>query len=289
MLQLIDRELTQAEQNILIDLQSKVNVVPSFIKKANKARTLWKTKGNVAGRRTFEKIKVILEEMCVGVKACNYCEGNEANDIEHIYPKSFFPEYAFIWSNYLLACKQCNSAYKLDLCFVLDQTGNVYATTRGSEPPHKALAFINPRLENPDNFFWLNMKIWKFEIHDGLSLENHNKAKKTLEILALNERDYLIAGRSAAAQEYFDKMDRLSRIIQATSIQELKVILTPYQSIIDDTLPLGTIKNDLKESVRQHLKKLLHPSVWKAIKTIESSTDPRWVNIFATIPEALTW
>lgn len=289
MLRLIDRELKMDEQAILDELQNKVNAGLNFAERTNSAGSLWQSKGNANGKKVFDQIKLALEGMCVGVKACNYCEGNEANDIEHIYPKSFFPEFAFIWKNYLLACKQCNSGYKLDKCYVLDDTGRVFVTVRGQEPRHKRIALINPRIENPDDYFWLNTKVWKFEIHDGLSLENQNKAEKTLEILALNERDYLLAGRNATAGEYFDKMDRLRRILEANTLDEVKDALSPYQIIMDETLSLNAIKGNLTESVKQHIQKLLHPSVWRSIKTIESKSDPKWKAIFKRIPEALNW
>lgn len=289
MLRLIDRDLGQAEQAILDQLQAKVNAKPDFAKKAKEVDTLWGTKGGVKGRKAFEQIRLLLESMCVGVKACNYCEGNEANDIEHIFPKSFFPEFAFVWKNYLLACKQCNSGYKLDLCYVMDDTGKVYATTRGKAPKYKKITMVNPRIEDPRDFFWLNIKVWKFEIHEGLSLADQNKAAKTLEILALNERDYLLAGRRASAVEYFDKMERLRLILGARTVKKVKEVLSPYQDIVDDTLPLAVIKKEFKESVKQHIQKLLHPSVWESIKTIESKENPQWKTIFKRIPEALQW
>ncbi|MFN0214593.1 MAG: hypothetical protein ACKVT2_10095 [Saprospiraceae bacterium] len=293
MLRLSDRPLSQTEQNIIdvIDgLQALVDAEIGFSAKAAKSKSLWETKGNAEGKRAFEQIKLALTEMCVGVNVCNYCEGNEANDIEHIYPKSFFPEFAFVWTNYLLACKQCNSGLKLDKCFVMDDEGNVHETTRGQEPLHRSIAQVNPRIEDPDDFFWLNMKVWKFEIHEGLSEQNFNKADKTLEILALNERDFLLAGRHAAAQEYFNKMDRLRRIVISTSVQEVEQALNPYEvELVDRNLLLDVIKMDMKNSIRRYIQKLPHPSVWNAIKAIESRVNERWQDIFQTIPEALEW
>jgi hypothetical protein len=188
-----------------------------------------------------------------------------------------------------VVCKQCNSGYKLDKCFVLDDDGNIHAAIRGQEPLHKTVAIINPRTEDPNHFLWLNMSVGKFEVFDDLNTIDKNKAVKTLEILALNERDYLVQGRKKTHGELFDKMDRLCRILNTATIAEIEAILAPYHGIVDATLPIGDLKNQLKETTRQHIQKQLHPSVWYAIKTILSKTDARWQKIFAVIPEALNW
>jgi uncharacterized protein (TIGR02646 family) len=41
---------------------------------------------------------------------CAYCEQIAAEDIEHFYPKSDYPNRMFRWDNMLRACKNCNQA-----------------------------------------------------------------------------------------------------------------------------------------------------------------------------------
>jgi uncharacterized protein (TIGR02646 family) len=289
MLQLSKKTLNKKEADVLKLLQKKINVKKGFATKVAEAQELWKSKGGVAGERAFKVIKDSLIGMCVSVEACNYCEANEASDIEHIYPKTFFPEKTFVWENYLLACKQCNTGYKLDKCYVLDKKGNVYKTIRGNKPKYNTVAIINPRIEDPLKYLWLNLLSWEFNIQDKLSTNDYNKALKTLEILALNERDYLIAGRKRVASECFDKMDRLCRILKAKNKMDIKSIINPYEDIIDFSLPLETIKNNCKASTKAHIHKQQHPSVWESIKTIESKVNSKWMNVFKEIPEALTW
>jgi uncharacterized protein (TIGR02646 family) len=43
-----------------------------------------------------------------------YCEGNEGNAIDHLWPKADYPARAFTWENYLWACSVCNSNLKRD-------------------------------------------------------------------------------------------------------------------------------------------------------------------------------
>jgi uncharacterized protein (TIGR02646 family) len=40
---------------------------------------------------------------------CAYCEGVAAQDIEHFYPKTRYPERMFAWENFLRGCKNCNN------------------------------------------------------------------------------------------------------------------------------------------------------------------------------------
>ena len=42
---------------------------------------------------------------------CSYCEKNLANapEVEHIQPKSSHPNLKLAWTNFLLACKNCNT------------------------------------------------------------------------------------------------------------------------------------------------------------------------------------
>lgn len=290
MLQLVTKNIEQSTQNRLTDLQNSVNGEATFANKAARAKALWNGKnGSMDGKAAFDNIKAVLETMCVGTEICNYCEQNEANDIEHIAPKSFFPEKAFVWNNYLLACKQCNTGYKLDTCYVLNDDGNIVDVTRGTQPLHPTLAFINPRLENPNDFLLLNMEAYQFELLPDLDNAQTHKANKTLDILKLNERDVLIEARKNAARYYYDRLDRLVRILNAATILEIQQILTPYENLIDDTQPLATLKENIKNGFKNAIQTFQHPSVWHAIKTIESRVKPRWQHLFAQLPEALAW
>ncbi len=290
MLQLVsNNNLTQASQDILAELQKEITLENDFAKKVKKAASLWAAKNNsLATHDAFSELKEKLTEMCVSVEICNYCEQNEANDIEHIYPKSFFPELAFIWSNYLLACKQCNSGYKLDKCFVLDNNDDVVEVKRGIEPVHKTGAFINPRIEDPNKSMILNMQTHRFELFPDLSKKQQNKAQKTLDILQLNHRDTLIEARKSAGIYYYQRMKLLTDLLKAENLLEIENLLTPYD-LLDNSLPLDQIKENLKNSFKKHITSFQHPSVWFAIKTIDSKVVPKWKALFDEIPDAFNW
>jgi len=230
-----------------------------------------------------------LEEICVSVEVCNYCEQNEANDIEHIAPKSFYPELAFIWENYLLACKQCNTGLKLDEYYVLDANNDIHQLIRKKSPPFKTHAFINPRIENPNDFMIMNMETFRFEIFEHLSKKDKNKAKMTLKILELNQRDILVYSRKQAANYYFSRIKKLVEILNANNKSEIQEVLSPYDSEIDITLSVQEIKEKIKKGFKEDIQTYQHPSVWYAIKKIENIVNPRWQQLFKAFPEALKW
>ncbi len=290
MLQLVSKDLLDNASDRLTYLQGRVDAELSFTLKAARASSLWdgKSSGQV-GQAAFESIKTTLESMCVSVEICNYCEQNEANDIEHIYPKSLFPGMAFKWDNYLLACKQCNTAYKLDAFAVLDANDEIFDIPRGTEPPYLNGAFINPRTEDPSEFMLVNTLSFKFELLPDLDKKAKNKAVKTIEVLQLNERDTLVAARKAAATYYYERMERLVRILKASTIQEIKNILTPYDELVDESQSLETIKESIKQGFKKDIQAHQHPSVWHSIKIIDRMTNPKWDSIFDALPEAFHW
>lgn len=290
MLQLASETLPQYAEDRLDFLQSEVNRNIGFAARIRKAESLWNGKiRSAVGKRTFDAIKQTLKGMCVSTEICNYCEQNEANDIEHVYPKSLFPEMAFQWNNFLLACKQCNTAYKLDSFAVLDADDDIMPIPRGTEPPHSNGAFIHPRMENPADFMILNLGSFKFEFMPGLDKKAVNKTRNTLDVLQLNARDQLVESRKAAAIYRYQRMELLARILNAGSVNTIKELLTPYDNLIDSTLPLSDLKQQLKEGFKRDVQSYPHPSVWYAIKKIESVVDAKWQAVFSAIPEALNW
>lgn len=286
MLQLASNQILSAETiQKLAELQALINAETSFVAKTSKAKSLWNSKP----KKEFEEVKAKLLKLCVSVEICNYCEQNEANDIEHIDPKSFFSETTFKWKNYLLACKQCNSAYKLDKCFVIDANGDLHLTTRGQEPLFKTNALINARTENPSEFMILNMQDFTFEILDNLTTNNQHKAEKTIEILALNERATLKHGRKSISTYIYQRLDLLIKILAATSVQEIEVLLTPNDNYLDKTQSLQNQKEIIKNGFKNDILTQAHPSVWYAIKMIESKVSPKWKAIFDEMPEISDW
>lgn len=271
-------------------LQKRINSEKGFLDRVAKAQSLWNTKGGNNGKQAFVEVKNSLYKLCVYEGLCNYCEQSEANDIEHIYPKSFYPEKTFEWENYILACKQCNSGYKLDKCHVLDGKNNLLLIDRGKEPPHKTLAFINPRKENPSRFMILEMSSFRFIARPGIKKRDLNRVKSTIDILELNDRDTLKRARKSAADHYYDTLSRLVAILNAKNKKELESLLRPYENRFDlKNETLVNLKKKIKESYKAEISNYQHPSVWYSIKEIQNIVNPKWIELFKKIPEALSW
>ena len=108
-------------------------------------------------------------------KYCPYCELKillENSQIEHLKPKDKFPELFSDYENFIVGCvdkKTCGQA-----------KGNKWDRL-----------FINPVMENPQEYFSYRLRTGEIipKIDDGLE---YKKAIKTIEILNLNERNYVI-------------------------------------------------------------------------------------------------
>lgn len=266
-------------------LQLKIDQESTFSQRASKAQSSWDRKSAT----TFRKVIDTLLLMNISKGICNYCEQNESNDIEHIDPKSFFPEKTFVWENYILACKQCNSGHKLDKCFVFDMNDDPKFLERNIEPFGKDVAFINPRTDDPTKYMIMTFPSYQFEILEGISQKQILIAQKTIDILELNTRAVLIEARKNAANYYFSILDRLVRIRAARTKKALKSILSPVDSLIDDTKSLKALKAEITESYKNHIISYQHPSVWYSIKKISSIIDPTWQRLFLEFPEAQNW
>ncbi|MFL6202683.1 MAG: HNH endonuclease [Thermoanaerobaculia bacterium] len=68
-----------------------------------------------------------------------YCEDSKGTAIDHFWPKADYPDRAFTWLNYVLACSECNS--KKNKRFPLDAQGAPLLLNPVEEEPLDHLAF----------------------------------------------------------------------------------------------------------------------------------------------------
>lgn len=122
--------------------------------------------------RAFEEILETLLRMASGRERCMYCEDSAGTDIEHFYPKSKYPERAFSWENYLLACSHCNSNKKRDR----------FPRFRDGQPK-----LIDPTAEDPAAHL-------RLLFHSGELASTSVQGLKSIEVFGLN-RERLTRGR----------------------------------------------------------------------------------------------
>lgn len=134
------------------------------------AKRLWEMQHNL----TFREIREVLGRMASGIERCMYCEDSEGTAIEHFWPKAVYPERAFDWLNYLIACSRCNSNFKRDL-FPLD----------GGRP-----LLVNPTEEDPLDHL-------TFSPSTGIYEPRSPKGEPSIQVFGLN-RATLTLGRQDA-------------------------------------------------------------------------------------------
>ena len=136
-----------------------------------------------------------------------YCEDSVADEVEHFRPKDLYPEVVFAWMNYLYACGACNGG-KSNKFVVIDETGAFVDVTRPYRAPvvrpaSGDAALIDPRRENPLNFLMLDLReTFEFTPIADEGTQEYERASYTIEVLGLNDRDYLVRARKTAFETY---------------------------------------------------------------------------------------
>lgn len=197
--------------NVKVHLETQqllIDKLSTYEEKVQAAKTAWDNKS----RKTFDEIRQVLDSICPGARRCHYCEDSAADEIEHVWPKNFYPEKTFSWRNYLFACGPCNGSNKRDQCAVFDNQGNILDIERKKgapviAPPKGDPLFIDPTSEDPTEYLSLDLETGLFvPIHSKGSRE-HYRAEYTLRVLGLNDRDYLSRARRHAYSAYKDALE----------------------------------------------------------------------------------
>ena len=105
---------------------------------------------------------------------CGYCETFAVGEVDHFRPKSGFPDLVYEWSNWVLACHDCNQA-------------------KGDKWPSGG--YVDPcarsRPARPENFFDFDTLTGEILPKQGLSLGRSDKAQRMIDNLHLNDDHHL--------------------------------------------------------------------------------------------------
>ncbi|WP_395094787.1 hypothetical protein [Armatimonas sp.] len=265
-------------QAYLQNVQADIDAITDFHDRVDKAVQLWSGKGgSKESKAAFDAIKIDLDTLRSGTFYCCYCETNTAglathgaNDddpehspIEHIWPKSLYPERAFVWENYLPICWRCNTGHKLDQWAIFDNTTGIFHDVT---PPHRAKGtrrtlplagsnvFIDPRTEDPLAFLTLDFANFKLKPRKGLSYSDATRAAYTVKVLALNDGPITQA--------------------RSTGFGNICYELTEYLKRRDPKNP------QIEARMRDNFRKLQHPTVWQEMK--RQKNHPRFRHIFCS-------
>ena len=266
MLKIRNGRLPPKARERLAGYQRDVDGYDTYPARVARARSRFSSLNRPANT-TFATVRRKLADMCNGERRCMYCEDSAADEVEHFKPKDLYPEAVFLWPNYLYACGPCNGPKNNRFMVVDARTGDLLDVTRGENdpviPPRRGDAvLINPRRENPLDFLMLDIRD-TFEFtpvaDGGLPLE---RARYTICVLRLNERDYL----------------KEARRIQMISY---KALLTQYARLRGQ----GATRRDLAR-VKRGIQRSPHPTVWAEMKR-QCAHHPDLVELFDAAPEAL--
>ena len=238
--------------------------------------TKWKARDNrQEDRACFDEVKKALKKMCQGAQRCAYCEDSCADEIEHIKPKSLYPELTFVWMNYLYACGPCNGAKRDRFSVFKPGSEEVVSVARKRKdpvtPPVEGEAvFIDPRREDPMDFFRMDI-LQTFRLTprgdknsaDPVERRRYLRARTTLNDLKLaaGPHGHLPKARENAFKNFGA---RLKEIVEKVGTGA---------SIVQDI---------------EAFQQMDHWSVWLEIKRSYRFL-PEFAELFRKLPEALDW
>ena len=108
-------------------------------------------------------------------RICGYCEEpGGRGEVDHFRPKSRFPESVYEWSNWILACHDCNQA-------------------KGDKWPEDG--YVDPCTElasdRPESYFTFDTKTGEIVPLEDLDPGRFDKAQRMIDDLQLNGQDHL--------------------------------------------------------------------------------------------------
>ena len=266
--------LSKKSSDVLKKQQRDVDGQPDYEASVARCKQLWEQKtSSMPKKAAFTEIRSKLSEMSPGQR-CHYCEDSLADEIEHMRPKDLYPEDAFRWENYVYACGPCNGP-KNNKFAVIDAAGACVVVTRPrgapvAPPVMGKQALIDPRTEDPLEFFALDLH-GTFEfvpLEDASDPVRQERAKYTLEVLRLNERDFLVIEREYAYRRYAGLLFEYARIKNINPRAEARL-------------------NRIKEAISRERFQSVWVSMQRQAKA--GTAPPRLLQLFAIVPEAREW
>lgn len=245
--------LTRAEARFLLDRRSTIRARKIFGARVEEAKSLWKKFDRSRGHG--KAIDGKLREACGRLARCSYCEQDRRSQIDHIAPKALYPDRAFEWINLIYACGPCNNR-KLDKWLVFDRSGKLIRAVdvRGAEPRKGRPGFIDPRKEEPLDFFDIDVvDTFRYRPAAEIAGEKRLRAEFTIEVLGLNQPELTLRWK-----------------------QELRVFLHHLGEYVEYKKagkPRGEL-NALEETFREDVHRVVWRAVVRTVRVLRGSASP---------------
>lgn len=242
MIRLEECDLLAESAKDLASWQAEIDGIADYEQRVCAAAQSFKRKSRTA---TLSTVRETLASMCSGLVRCSYCEDSAGHQVEHIWPKSWYPELTFVWRNFLFSCGVCNSRKNASFAIIREAKLHKLVRRRGeprTSPPPGPAALIDPRREDPLDYLATDLAdTYRVLPRPGLDDLAQLRASYTIDLLQLNQRDVLVAARRQACRNY-------------------SLRTREYASLDPDT-PVLTRQRLLAEINRLH-----HRMVWEEMK-----------------------
>lgn len=207
MMTVVPPALPVGAEQALLALQAGIDALPTYPERVAMARGAFSTQ-NRQGNATFDAVRTTLGAACRGPHRCMYCEDSAAYQMDHVRPKAFYPDLVFSWMNYLYACGPCNNWKQHRFSVLSARTSTIVELVRRRgeptiEPEVGSSVLIDPRREEPLDYLSLDLvSTFHFLPRYPKGTYEYRRAEYTIDVLKLNDRDYLPAARREAYGSY---------------------------------------------------------------------------------------
>ncbi len=294
--QIDESVLKPRTRNTLASNQKMLDNVPlaEWDRKVFLADKKWSKRPKAAFADVFKN----LLEASPGKRFCCYCQHDRAKEVEHIFNKKLFPERTFIFSNYVLTCHYCNGK-KQDAfaVFKVDDPDAVTIFPKAGPktiPESTSNVFIDPRNEDPMDFFVLNLSTGYLEIPFDEASKEYKKAQYTLDLLELNIDRELPDLRKSAVQDYISDLDKYIKARESSSYSELAQFVPWELFPIDTNVELQDCKQIVINHWFHRVQTRHFPTIWEEMKrqfglnpTYFGARHPQIAALLSQVPELL--
>lgn len=256
MMKLPDEVLPPAVQLAIDAARAELDAVGDYVARVKAVEQHWKN----ARRSVVNPVRDTLRSMCGEAEACCYCENSLGVQVEHIRPKTLYPDLTFVWVNLLLACGRCNS--KKNAVFGLWIDGMCMPIVRHKNgpiepPPVGQMLFLDPRHEDPLDYFELDFNTGAVVERLTLDPLERTRAEYTRQKLKLNDEP-LPTWRCHAYGTFRARLKEYANEREQKSARRAEILRLPQQMV-------------WREMQRQH------------------ASIPELAELFTRVPEALGW
>ena len=284
MLYLPQLPLKPSLQRHLAKAQAKIDALPTYRDRVYAAKTAWQTKKKKKAQRSaFERIERTLQ---MASPYCHYCEAVPGTAIEHIYPRGFFPNQTFRWSNYVWSCFTCNTTCK-GAQFQLFETADGHThqpllkNYRFEAPHNEDTVFLHPRQDDPLSYWALDLETGHWVPKAPKGTRAHARAVYTCAVLRLTERPRLVASRRQAIADYQRLLAHYLLLLAAPTDARIRAQL-PHKGPRFQRHPLQAQASLAALALQRRILGQPHPSVWRSLQRQQPA-------LFEQSPEALDW